>query len=117
LKVLCTDRRGEFTLVEFMQHCAEHDVHHQLTTPYSPQQNGVVERQNQSIVTMARCLLKTKKFPSYFWGEAVTMAIYILNRPPTHDVDGKTPYEARHGETLTVHLFCCQDHKAGFEKT
>jgi transposase InsO family protein len=44
LKVLHTDRGGEFTSVEFGQYCAEHGVDRQLTAPYSPQQNGVVER-------------------------------------------------------------------------
>ena len=45
---------GEFTSVEFGAYCAERDVQQQLTAPYSPQQNGMVERRNQSIVNMAR---------------------------------------------------------------
>jgi transposase InsO family protein len=44
LKVLRTDRGGEFTSVEFGAYCAEEGVQRQLTAPYSPQQNGVVER-------------------------------------------------------------------------
>lgn len=43
IKVLCTDRGGEFTSVEFGAYCAEEGVQRQLTGPYSPQQNGVVE--------------------------------------------------------------------------
>jgi transposase InsO family protein len=49
LKVLRTDRGGEFTSVEFRRYCAEHGVERQFTAPYSPQQNGVVERRNQSV--------------------------------------------------------------------
>jgi transposase InsO family protein len=50
LKVMCTDWGGEFTLVEFRAYCAEEGVQRQLTAPYSPQQNGVVEHRNQTVV-------------------------------------------------------------------
>jgi transposase InsO family protein len=70
---------GKFTLVEFGRYCAKHGVHRQLTASYSPQQNGVVERRNQCVVSMARCMLKAKDLPGYFWGEAVTTAVHILN--------------------------------------
>ena len=80
-------------------------MHRQLTAPYSPQQNGVVERRNQSVVAMARCMLKAKNLPGYFWGEAVTTAVHILNRAPTRALDGKTPFEAWHGERPHVHYF------------
>jgi hypothetical protein len=103
LKVLRTDRGGEFTSVDFGRYCAEHGVHRQLTAPYSPQQNGVVEHRNQSVVAMARCMLKAKNLPGRFWGEAVTAAVYIQNRAPTRALDKKTPYEAWHGERPHVH--------------
>jgi transposase InsO family protein len=103
LKTLRTDRGGEFTSVEFGHYCVKRGVEHQLTAPYSPQQNGVVERCNQSIIDMVRCLLKTKALPSYFWGEAVATAVHILNRAPMRALDGKMPYEAWHGAVPTVH--------------
>jgi transposase InsO family protein len=89
LKALRTNRGGEFTSAEFGQYCAERGVHRQLTAPYSPQQNGVVERRNQSVVAMARCMLKAKHLPGYFWGEAVSTAVHILNRVPTRALDDK----------------------------
>jgi transposase InsO family protein len=67
---------------------------HFTTTPYSPQQNGVVERRNQTTVEMARCLLKSMGMPATLRGEAVKTAVYLLNRAPTHSVDGMMPYEA-----------------------
>jgi hypothetical protein len=88
-------------------------VKRHLTAPYSPQQNGVVERRNQTVVGMARCMLKAKGMPSCFWGEAVTTAVYVLNRAHTHSVDGKTPYEAWYGKRPAVeHLrvFGCIAH-------
>lgn len=113
LKVLRTDRGGEFTSIEFGSYCAEEGVQRQLTAPYLPQQNGVVERCNQTIVGMARSMLMAKGLPGIFWGEAVTTAFFILNRSPTRCLDGKTPYEAWHGEQPAVsffHTFGCIAH-------
>ena len=66
LKALRTDRGGEFTSHMFSLFCNEGGIKHNTTTPYSPQQNGVVERRNQSVVEMARCLLKTMQVPPVF---------------------------------------------------
>lgn len=71
LKALRTDRGGEFNSNLFTVFCNETGIKHYTTTPYSPQQNGVVERHNQTVVEMARCMLKTKKMPPKFWGEAI----------------------------------------------
>ena len=46
--------------------------------------------------------MKVKALPAMFWGEAVNTAVYILNRSPTRSLDGKTPYEAWHGERPAV---------------
>ncbi|WVZ71914.1 hypothetical protein U9M48_020443 [Paspalum notatum var. saurae] len=102
LHVLRTDRGGEFTSLEFGQYCAEVGVGRHLSAPYSPQQNGVVERKNQTVVGMARCMLKAKGMPVAFWGEAVTTAVYILNRASTKALDGQTPFEAWHGRKPDV---------------
>jgi len=93
LLVLRTDRGGEFAATDFIEYCAELGVHRQLTVPYTPQQNGVVEWRNQSIVGTARSMLKAKGLPGKFWGEAVTTAVYLLNRSSSKSVGGKTPYE------------------------
>lgn len=53
LRVLRTDRGGEFTSIEFGLYCANEGVACQLIAPYSPQQNGVVEHRNQTVVAMA----------------------------------------------------------------
>jgi hypothetical protein len=54
----------------------------------------VVEWHNQSVVAMAQCMLKAKGLPGYFWGEAVSTAVHILNRAPTRALNSKTSYEA-----------------------
>nr|AAG60200.1 putative gag-pol polyprotein [Oryza sativa Japonica Group] len=102
LRVLRTDNGGEFTAAEFASYCADEGIQRHYTAPYSPQQNGVVERRNQTVVGMARALLKQRGMPAIFWGEAVVTAAYILNRSPTKALDGRTPYEAWHGRKPAV---------------
>jgi transposase InsO family protein len=89
LRVLHTDNGGEFTSC-----CADESVQRHYSAPYSLQQNGVIERRNQTVVGMARALLKQRRMPVVFWGEAVVTAVYILNRSPTKALNGRTPYEA-----------------------
>jgi transposase InsO family protein len=72
------------------------------SAPYNPQQNGVVERRNQTVVGMTRALLKQRGMPAVFWGEAVVTAVYILNRSSTKALNGRTPYEAWYGRKLAV---------------
>jgi hypothetical protein len=102
LRVLRTDNGGEFTAAEFTAYCADEGIQRHYSAPYSPQQNGVVERRNQTVVGMARALLKQRGMPAVFWGEAVVTAVYILNRSPTKALDGMTPYEAWHGRKPAV---------------
>jgi transposase InsO family protein len=65
LRVLGTDNGGEFTTVEFASYCADEGVQRHYS-PYSPQQNDVVERRNQTVVGMARALLKQRGMPAVF---------------------------------------------------
>ncbi|GJY42005.1 zinc finger, CCHC-type containing protein [Tanacetum coccineum] len=94
LRMLRTDRGGEFTSNEFTKYCKENGIARQLTAPYSPQQNGVVERRNRTVLSTTRSMIKAMKLPLTFWAEAVKHAIYILNRVPTRALVDKTPYEA-----------------------
>nr|GEW33900.1 zinc finger, CCHC-type [Tanacetum cinerariifolium] len=94
LRMLRTDRGGEFTSNEFTKYCKENGIARQLTASYSPQQNGVVERRNRTVLSTTRSMMKAMKLPLTFWAEAVKHAIYILNRVPTRALVDKTPYEA-----------------------
>ncbi|KAL6311032.1 hypothetical protein AAG906_015921 [Vitis piasezkii] len=99
LKAFRTDRGGEFTSNEFKTYCELLGIKRYLTAPYSPQQNGVVERRNQTVVGMAR--------------SSVSTAIYLLNRAPTKNIIGKTPYEAYYNRKPTVdhfRIFGCVGH-------
>jgi hypothetical protein len=104
--VLRTDNGGEFIAVESSSYCADKDVQRHYSAPYNLQQNGVVERHNQTVVGMARALLKQRRMLAVFWGEAVVTTVYILNRSPTKTLNGMTPYEAWHGRKPSVsHLW------------
>ena len=65
----------------------------ELTTVYTPEQNGVSERLNRSLITMARSMLLQAKLPPRFWGEAVIAACYLRNRIAIGP-GGKSPEEA-----------------------
>ena len=68
MRVLRTDCDGEFTSVEFATYYMGQGVVRHHTVPYSPQQNGVEEQQNQTVVSMARSMMKAKGMPVRFWG-------------------------------------------------
>ena len=65
-----------------------------MTTPYSPEQNGVVEQKNRTVVEMARSMLQEKGVPNQFWAEAVVTSVHLLNLSPTKVVIHQTPFEA-----------------------
>lgn len=110
IKMLRTDRGGEFCSKEFTLYCEEMGIERQYTNPYTPQQNGVVERRNRTVAAMTRSFLKESKLPSCMWGEAVRHSVYVLNRLPTRDLDGTTPYEAWGGkkpDLVHIKVFGC----------
>lgn len=108
-----TDRRGEFMSNEFISYCEEFGINRHFTAPYTPQQNGVVERRNRTVVEMARSYLKQMEMPSEMWGEAIIHSVYVLNRLPTRALSGKTPYEAWMGNKPDIghiRVFGCVVH-------
>ena len=93
LKCARSNRGGEFLSKKFILYCEENGILRHSTTPYTPQQNRVVERRNRNVMGLVRSMLKAKKLPLELWGEAVTTCIYVLNRSATKSLRGKTPYE------------------------
>lgn len=105
IKCLRTDRGGEFTSTDFNKFCQENGIKRQLTTAYTPQQNGVAERKNRTVMNMVRAMLSDKKIPKSFWPEAVNWSNYVLNRCPTVAVIDVTPEEAWSGMKPCVEHF------------
>ena len=97
IKAIRTDNGTEFVSKKFKEILSTAGIQHQLTVPYSPQQNSVVERKNRTVIEMTRCLLFEKQIPKKLWAEAANTAVYLMNRLPTKAVLKKTPYEAWFG--------------------
>ena len=93
-----SDNGGEYTSNEFKKFCAENGIAHQFTNPYMPEQNGVAERLNRTIIESVRSLLIHSKLPFKFWAEAVATLVYTHNRSPNNAIKNATPYELWFGK-------------------
>ena len=102
LKVLRSDNGGEYTAKRFQEYLKAEGVRHELTVPKTPQQNGVAERLNRTLVEMVRTMLIESNLDQRFWGEAMSTAVYLRNRSPTKAVIGMTPHEALYREKPNV---------------
>ncbi|KAM0043888.1 putative RNA-directed DNA polymerase [Helianthus debilis subsp. tardiflorus] len=105
IKCLRSDKGGEFTSSSFKAFCELHGIKRQLTAAYTPQQNGVAERRNRTIMNMVRWLLAEKSMPKYFWSEAARWACHVLNRCISRSLDDKVPEEMWTGIKPSVEHF------------
>jgi len=103
---LRTDRGGEFTSKEFNEYCSMNGIKRQLMAAYTPQQNGVAERMNWTIMNLVRSILLEKNIPREFLLKAVNWCMHVLNRSPTAAVLEITPEKAWSGVKPLVEYFC-----------
>jgi transposase InsO family protein len=75
------------------EYLEEEGIKHEFSTPYTPQQNGVVETKNRTHIDLSRTMLGEYKTPERFWSEAVNTACHAINRLCLHRLLKKTPYE------------------------
>lgn len=92
---LRSDNGGEFTGESFSSWLRSEGIQHQTSAPYCPEQNGVAERDNRTIMEAARSMLHGRNLPPYLWAEAVNTAVYLLNRVSSSTVPN-TPYQTWH---------------------
>lgn len=93
LKALRTDNGGEYLSNAFKSYLQDHGIQHQLTIAYTPQQNGVAERMNRTLMDCVRSLLQTAKLEKKFWAEALATAVYVRNRVTSRSLPKNvTPY-------------------------
>jgi hypothetical protein len=96
---LCTlrsDRGGEYLSAEFDQYLLDQGITRQLTIHDSPQQNGIAECLNCTLVEHARAMLLAKNLPKFLWAEAINYATWLKNHLPSRAIPGHTPYELVH---------------------
>ncbi|GJX67787.1 retrovirus-related pol polyprotein from transposon TNT 1-94 [Tanacetum coccineum] len=91
-----TDNGTEFVNKELTDYYESVGITHEKTVPRTPQQNGIVERRNRTLVEAARTMLIFSKAPLFLWAEAVATACYTQNRSLIHTLHDKTPYELVH---------------------
>jgi hypothetical protein len=92
VKKIRSDNGFEFKNLQ-VEEFLEEGIKHEFSTPYTPQQNGVVERKNRTLIDMARMMLREFKTPEQFWSEAVNTASHAINRLYLHHLLKKTSYE------------------------
>ena len=91
IKILRTDRGGEFTSNVFKRFCSSNGIIQHLTCPHPPQQNGVAERKHRHLVECALTMLSHSQLPPSYWSYAISTAVHIINRLPTPNLDNLTP--------------------------
>ncbi|KAJ4726144.1 Retrovirus-related Pol polyprotein from transposon TNT 1-94 [Melia azedarach] len=98
IKRLRTDNGLEFCWSEFDEFCKNEGIARHHTVRDTPQQNGVAERMNQTLLERARCMLSNAELTRKFWAEAVSTACYLINRGPHTGIHLKTPFEVWFGK-------------------
>nr|GEU94320.1 hypothetical protein [Tanacetum cinerariifolium] len=99
VKTLQTDSEGEFNLKAFTEYCDNTGLKHHFTAPYSPQQNGVVERRNRSVIEMARSMMKSEPVGSF---EAINDEEFQPTLKHTHMVMKASQHQLNHRSPLWV---------------
>jgi transposase InsO family protein len=84
IKKIRNDNGMEFKNSQIEGFLEDEGIKHEFSSPYTPQQNGVVERENRTLLDMARTMLDEYKTPDRFWVEAINTACYSINRLYLH---------------------------------
>ncbi|GJX28644.1 putative ribonuclease H-like domain-containing protein [Tanacetum coccineum] len=125
VKAIRCDNGTEFKNSKLIELCRSKGIRRDYSNARTPQQNGVAERKNRTLIEAARTMLADSKLPTMFWTEAVSTACYVLNRVLVTKPHNKTPYELVSGKVPNIsHLkpFGClvtilntSDHLGKFE--
>ena len=100
-----TDRGGEYTSNIFTQYCLDNGIRRELTQAYTPQQNGISERRNRTLMERACSIANDCNLPVMLWSKAVSTANHLTNHSPTSANGGKTPQELYSGKIPHVNHF------------
>ncbi|GJW64017.1 retrovirus-related pol polyprotein from transposon TNT 1-94 [Tanacetum coccineum] len=97
VKIIRCDNGTEFKNKVMDDFCREKGIRREYSVARTPQQNGVAERRNRTLIEAARTMLADSKLPTTFWAEAVSTACYVQNRVLVVKPHNKTPYELFRG--------------------
>ncbi|GJZ51246.1 putative ribonuclease H-like domain-containing protein [Tanacetum coccineum] len=102
VKIIRSDNGTEFKNKVMDEFCREKGIKREYSVARTPQQNGVAERKNRTLIEAARTMLADSKLPTTFWAEAVSTACYVQNRVLVVKPHNKTPYELFRGFKPTI---------------
>jgi hypothetical protein len=105
IKRIESDNGIEFKNIQIEDYLDKEDIKHEFLAPYTPQQNGVAESKNVTLIEMERTLLHEYKTSNQFWTEVVTTACHITNRLYLHKLLKKTSYELFNSNKSNVSYF------------
>jgi transposase InsO family protein len=110
IKILRSDNGGEYTSKEFVSFCRDVRIKRELITPYNPQQNGVAERKNRTIMEAVKTMIHDQYLPMCLWAEVAMEAVYVQNRISRSALGFKTLEEMFTGkkpEVSHLKIFGC----------
>ncbi|GJQ96646.1 putative ribonuclease H-like domain-containing protein [Tanacetum coccineum] len=102
VKIIRCDNGTEFKNYVMNEFCAKKGIKREFSVARTPQQNGVAERKNRTLIEAARTMLADSLLPIPFWAEAVNTACYVLNRVLVTKPQNKTPYELLIGKSPSI---------------
>ena len=105
IKKVWSDNATEFRNTNVEEFLDEEGIKHEFSAPYTPQQNGVVERKNRTLIDMARIMLDEYKTSDNYWAKAINTACHAINCLYLHKYYKKTSYELLTGNKPKVSYF------------
>nr|GEW48383.1 copia protein [Tanacetum cinerariifolium] len=102
VKIIRSDNRTEYKNHDLNQFCRIKGIKREFSVPRTPQQNGIAERKNKTLIKAARTMLADLLLPISFWAEAANTACYVQNRVLVTKPQNKTPYELLHGRIPSI---------------
>ncbi|GJR63931.1 putative ribonuclease H-like domain-containing protein [Tanacetum coccineum] len=102
VKIIRCDNGTEFKNNDLNQFCGMKGIKREFSVARTPQQNGVVERKNRTLIEAARTMLADSLLPTTFWAEAVSIACYVQNKVLVTKPHNKTPYKLLHGRPPSI---------------
>ena len=105
IKVFRSDNGGTYRSDPFLKLCRDEGIERHFTVRKIPQQNGVVERMNRTLLEKVRYMLSNAELSKNFWAEALTFVCYLVNMLPSSTIGGKTPLEIW-SEKLLLIMIC-----------
>jgi transposase InsO family protein len=105
VKNVRSDNSSEFRNTQVEEFLDEEGIKHELSAPHTPQQNGIIEKRNRTLIEPTRTMLDEYKTPASFWAEAINTACDAANFLYRHKYLNKTPYKIITTEKPSVHYF------------